>query len=465
MISGRQALAQIEQTIAKIRQQEAQLERNWQKATEDVARLRIERTEAFRELARLKLDSITKNEVVGQLDDAERQAVNLIASRREALNTLTAKRREAEERVRRAEAERHSAAEALETALGEVEALRKGVEAQIRVSTEWTAARARLEEVTGHAQQAEKKAVQAETDQNEKRRPYEADPLFMYLWKRKFGSSTYRVNPFSRFMDRLVARVVGYDKARANYVLLNEIPARLREHARRLMGEMREERDRLTALERKALVAAGIESVEGRVATAQAALEDADRRLAEVRDALTSMDRTYDSSVLEGDAPFREAVEVLAAADAREDLNQLYQEALRTPTPQDEEIVRRIQQTDTRIDGALRHAVDAHRQLQEVAQRRGMIEHEWEEFRRQGYDNPAGSFGNEVVLGNVLGGLLTGAVGGAILGEVLRGGFHQGPSPWDSGFGGGIPFPQPGGFGTGGSFGGGGGGFRTGGSF
>jgi hypothetical protein len=46
---------------------------------------------------------------------------------------------------------------------------------------------------------------------------------------------------------------------------------------------------------------------------------------------------------------------------------------------------------------------------------------------------------------------------------VLRGGFHHGPSPWDSGFGGGIPFPQPGGFGTGGSFGGGG--FRTGGSF
>ncbi len=465
MISGRQALAQIEQTIAKIRQQEAQLERNWQTATEDVARLRIERTEAFRELARLKLNAITKNEVVGQLDAAERQALNLIASRREALNALTARRQEAETRVRQAEAERHAAAEALEAALGEVEALRKGVEAQIRVSADWTEARARLEEVTGQAQQAEKKAVQAETDQNEKRRPYEADPLFMYLWRRKFGSAAYRVNPFSRFMDRLVAGVVGYDKARANYVLLNEIPARLREHARRIMNEMRDARERLTALERRALVAAGIEAAEAQVAEAQGALGDADRRLAEAREALTAMDRTYDSSVLEGDAPYREAVEVLAAADAREDLNQLYQEALRTPTPQDEDIVQRIQATDKRITDALRHAVDAHRQLQEVAQRRATIEHEWEEFRRQGYDNPSGSFGNEVVLGNVLGGLLTGAVGGAILGEVLRGGFHQGPSPWDSGFGGGIPFPQPGGFGTGGSFGGGGGGFRTGGSF
>jgi hypothetical protein len=175
------------------------------------------------------------------------------------------------------------------------------------------------------------------------------------------------------------------------------------------------------------------------------------------------LDRTYDVSVLEGDAPYREAVEVLAAADQREDLDQLYQEALRTPTPRDEEIVRRIQATDVMINRALRQAVDAHRQLKEVAQRRAMIEHEWEELRSQGYDTPYGTFGNEAALGNVLGGVLTGAIGGAILGQVLRGGFHHGPSPWDSGFGGGLPIPPPDGFGTGGSFGGGG--FRTGGSF
>ena len=107
--------------------------------------------------------------------------------------------------------------------------------------------------------------------------------------------------------------------------------------------------------------------------------------------------------------------------------------------------------------------VDAHRQLKEIAQRRAMIEREWDEFRHHGYDNPYGTFGNEAVLGNVLGGVLTGAIGGAILGQVLRGGFHHGPSPWDSGFGGGLPIPPPDGFGTGGSFGGGD--FRTGGSF
>ncbi|MCC2650134.1 MAG: hypothetical protein K0Q60_289 [Microvirga sp.] len=463
MISGRQAIAQIEQTIEKAREQEAKCELAYTRATEEVGRLRIQRTEAFRELARLKLDAIRQDQVVGHLDAAERQALSVLNSRQEALRQLTERRRQAEERVRQAEAQRQAAVDALEQGLAQVEALRRDVEARISTDPEWVAARARVAEITGQAQQAEKKAVQAETDRDEKRRPYEADPLFGYLWKRKFGTAAYRSGPFTRYMDRLVARVVGYDKARANYALLNEIPERLREHARRLIDDLRTVRSRLTALERQALVAAGIPPLEDKAAQSRDAVEDADRGLSEARSALTELDRTHDASVLEGDAPYREAIAVLAAADEREDLNQLYEEALRTPTPEDEALVRRIQATDVMINRSLRQAVDAHRQLKETAQRRATIEHEWEELRSQGYDTPYGTFGNEAALGNVLGGVLTGAIGGAILGQVLRGGFHHGPSPWDSGFGGGIPFPQPGGFGTGGSFGGGG--FRTGGSF
>jgi hypothetical protein len=462
MISGRQALAQIEQTIEKARQQEAQCGRVYAAATAEVGRLRLQRTESFRELARLKLDAITQDKVIGHLDAAERQAVNLLNNRQEALRQLTERRRQEEERMRQAEAERQAAMDTVERALAEVDAVRKDVEAKVSIEADWISARARVDELTGQAQQAEKKAVQAETDRDEKRRPYEEDPLFMYLWRRKFGTAAYRVNPFSRTMDRMVARVVGYDRARANYALLNEIPERPREHARRIIGDLREERERLRALERKALVAAGIDAAEASTAKAQDVLADAERRFAEAREALAALDRSYDASVLEGDAPYREAAELLAA-DEREDLNQLYQEALRTPTPQDEEIVRRIQATDVMITRTLRQAVDAHRQLKETAQRRAMIEREWEELRHQGYDTPYGTVGNEAALGNVLGGVLTGAVGGAILGQVLRGGFHRGPSPWDSGFGGGLPIPPPDGFGTGGSFGGGD--FRTGGSF
>ena len=85
---------------------------------------------------------------------------------------------------------------------------------------------------------AERKAAQAEADLEQKRKPYEADPLFMYLWRRGFGTPRYRAAPFVRHFDRKVARLVGFDDARRNYAVLVELPVRLREHAEQLRAEL-----------------------------------------------------------------------------------------------------------------------------------------------------------------------------------------------------------------------------------
>ncbi|HEX2137928.1 MAG TPA: hypothetical protein VHG30_18895 [Microvirga sp.] len=84
---------------------------------------------------------------------------------------------------------------------------------------------------------AEEKAAQAAADRDEKRRPYEADPLFMYLWRRGFGTRDYRASNLVRYLDRKVAHLIGYEAARVNYAMLLELPERLREHVERLKQE------------------------------------------------------------------------------------------------------------------------------------------------------------------------------------------------------------------------------------
>ncbi len=474
MISGRDALAQIEHAIAQARQDENRLDAALRQASEQAVRLRAERSEAFRELARLKLDALPAQRAE-ELDAIERRALALLADRRQALEQLTQRRQQAEAAVQRAEAARHERAAALERALDALQDRRTEIEAKTRVSPEWAAQRARVDEVAGMVEQSEKKARQAETDREEKGKPYEADPLFMYLWRRRFGTGEYRASNLVRFFDRKVARLVGYDKARANYTLLNEIPLRLREHAERVKGEIQAERARLTAIEREALIQGGIEPLEAAAREAKAALDEAEAQLAEAQRELADFDRAHDSSVLEGDMPFREAVEMLAQADAQQDLQVLYREAVATPTPRDEAIVKRIEALEIGIGRAEQEMGQIRRQMQEIALRRAEIERQRDLFRRRGYDNPYGGFGNEAVLTNVLGGILGGLVQGAVLGQVLNQGYHRRPGPWDSDFGGGggafpFPFPQDGGGGFpfpqdgGGSFGGGGG-FETGGSF
>src|SRR3954466_5704724 len=302
MISGRHALATIEQTIARARGEEARLDAALKAAADQAARLRAERMDAFRALARHKLDAMARGGVVQALDTAERQALDLLEQRRRAFDRLMERRRAAEQAVTEREAERHAKAAALEEALRPIAALRQQVEAQVRASPEWAAQRARIEEAPAIAEEAEKKAAQADADREAKRKPYEADPLFMYLWRKKFGTAEDRSGPVVRCFDRRVARLVGYDKARANYVLLNEIPQRLREHSERMKAEIANARERLTALEREALVKAGIGPLAARARAAKADLDQAERELAEAKAALTALaalDREHDASVLQ----------------------------------------------------------------------------------------------------------------------------------------------------------------------
>jgi len=81
---------------------------------------------------------------------------------------------------------------------------------------------------------AEEKLAQAEADRDNKRRPYEADPLFMYLWRRRFGTRDYAARSFVRSLDRKVAHLIGFEAARVNYAMLLELPDRMREHVERL---------------------------------------------------------------------------------------------------------------------------------------------------------------------------------------------------------------------------------------
>src|SRR5690606_31869407 len=86
----------------------------------------------------------------------------------------------------------------------------------------------------GHvAEESMRKTLQAEADREQKGRPYRDDPLFMYLWEAGYGTRNYRANSLVRWLDGMVAKLVGYREARPNFAMLNEIPLRLREHAER----------------------------------------------------------------------------------------------------------------------------------------------------------------------------------------------------------------------------------------
>jgi hypothetical protein len=483
MISGQQALFDVEQTAAAIRGQESECAAQLGSADSDLARLRAARLALVRQLAVVRLDAMRSEKIAGELGSVERQALQLVADSRAAAENLSARIGVAEAARAAAEAERRAKAEEVTRILGQLEELQAGVESKVRGSTEWIAQKERVDRAAHVFEAADAKADRAEADRAAKGKPYEDDPLFMYLWRCGYATSQYRAGFFVRFFDEKVARLIGFHGARPNYAMLQEIPLRLRAHAERCRVDLDGERQKQTDIEKAGLASAGAGPLEQQLAAAKAALSEADGKLKSADAALRTLDAERDKA-LKSDAQsaYARAVEMLAAADSRDAISGLYSKAAMTMSPEDDSIVRQIEANDKKIAAAERLRAGLVAKAQQLAQRRSEIEAERARFYRRGYDNPMGQFNNEGAIADVLGGILKGAVRGAILGQVLQGGYMDRERRADSGFGGdgGFNFPGGGGGFDGGWIGGGGGwmggggggfdggggdGFRTGGSF
>jgi hypothetical protein len=444
MWTGRQTLASIEGAITNLRNEESQLDGALRSAVDEAARLRKERGEALRELARIKLDEMAAGRLVGGLDAGERRAVQILEDNRLRLANLAERREALLKEVASAEAERNAAAAAVEGALAALEEVRSKAMAGAQALADWQAAKSALANAGAIAIEAEKKAASSEAELGAKRKPYDDDPLFTYLWRRKFGTADYRAGNLVRMMDRMVADFIGYGDVRPNYAALIEVPLRLREHATAKQAEAAERAKAVSDIERRAMIEAGIELKEQTLNEARHKLAATDQTLEDKNGLLRKLDEERKTLVASGTNPsYTEALETIVSADSKDDLAALYQEARRTPTTADDAMVRKLETIDATIARADAEVADLRRSAQDLARRRGEVQQVRDRFRSSGYDHPYAGFDNDNAIGDALKQVLAGAAGG-ILWDLLRGGYsYRGPRGQRDAGSPNLPFPFP----------------------
>jgi chromosome segregation ATPase len=424
MWTGRQTLGSIESAIGKLYRDESRLDASLRSGVAEAERLRKERAEALRELARVKLDEMAAGRLVNRLDAGERRAVQILDDYRRRMANIAERRETLFKEAASRRTERDAAAKEVEEALGSVETLRAEVEAKVQTEAAWQQAKAASDDANAVAGEAEKKAASSEAELGAKRKPYDDDPLFIYLWQRSFGTGRYQSNNFVRFMDRLVAGFIDFGNVRTNYAALIEIPLRLREHATAKRTAAAERLAALSDIERRAMVAAGIEPREQALDEARRKLAAADASLEEKLGLLSQLDAERNTLVAAGSNPaYEEALATIAAADAKDQIAALYLEAQRTPTSADDAIVQRLQSIDGAIAKADAEVADLRKTAKDLARRRLEIEQVRDRFRGAGYDHPHGTFGNDDAIAEALRRTLGGAIGGGVLWDILRDGY------------------------------------------
>ena len=495
MISGQQALASIDDALQGKRAAIAQVEQEVAGVTAKLAEQQQGQIEDYRALARVRVDVLADDQLARHLDDAEQQVSRLLARRREAVHELDRQIESATAAIAALEKERAAQAAQVDAAAKVVDEAEARTQARLDADPAYRAQRERAQVAERTALHADEKATRSEEEKEQKGDSYRNDPLFMYLWERRYGLPEYQACPLVRWLDGWVARLVGFADARANYARLNEIPERLRAHADGQRSAAEAEFAALKGLDTAAREADGIPALEGKVADQQAALDAIDRRLDEAERRHQELLDQKAAFAAGEDPQTREAVDYLAGELQREDLVRLRQEAMATPYPDDDLIVSRMLGRDVelkRLEASLR---DLKETMQQQGRRLAEVEALRGDFKRSRFDRAGSLFGDgslvALMIANFVNGVLDrrtlwrvleeqqryqprysdpgfgsggfgrGTVWGGGLGDILddlgRGGVGRGRGGFGGGWGGGL--------GGGGGRSGGGGGFRTGGGF
>lgn len=413
MASGRDTLASLDAQLQQLRRETQALDAQVQATSKRVVELRQAQGLHYRRLAQLRLATLQRGPLLRGLDATQRRL--------------------ADDAEHRTLLERARAADAV-------------------------------------ARQAEEKATRAEADRREKGRPYEADRRFMYLWARGYGTSGYRAGALVRLLDGWLARRIRYQDGRASYAMLLEIPRRLTEHARVQRQAADAAAEALRALEQTALAEDGAPELRATLEREQARLTGIDQDILAEEQVFRDLLARQAAFATGTDEYSVRAIEVLATELQGQGLESLRQEAMATPGPEDDTVVRDIalgEEEARRLEAAIgdqravyEGALERLRELEAVRRR----------FKEHRFDASHSDFPDQGILGVLLAEFMRGLLSsGQLWREIERqqrtrrprsdprfgsGGLLRGGGPWGGDSRGG----RPGGWG-------GGDGFRTGGGF
>jgi hypothetical protein len=461
MMRGRDQLAIIDQHIATARRDMQTGHSRLETANQQLIKVRNQLAQEYRGLAKFRLDALAAGKLIAQMDDTDRTVLKLLERRSQAVAKLEREIEQSLATQAELEDERSRLGRRRDELLKQIDEAAAEIKEQLGRQDAYRELEEKAAEESRRAERAQKKAAQAEADREEKGKPYRQDPLFMYLWKRRYLTPDYSGGGLTRMLDGRVARMINYADAHSNYYMLTELPLRLREHADRQERLAAQEVQKLRDMEAVALEVEPITKNKDLLQSVQKSLEESEARIEAEEKRHASLLEQRSAHASGSDELSRQAIELQVSEIKNDSLTNLYMQAKMTNNPDDDVIVNRIRELQEEEERLLAEVQNLQSQIHQQQKNYREIDELRRRFRRRSYDSDHSVFPGGFQLAALLSLLMSGrASGGDVWDRIDREQqFRRPRTPVDFGGGG-----FPGGFGGGGG-GMGGGGFRTGGSF
>ncbi len=420
MLSGQDTLRQMDASLKSARRELARLDQDLQVTSRAISDNKLQQARAIERLAAMRLDAARRGEVSAHLETATREAMAILETRQSEMDAAGERVRASAEAVETLERRRealHADVDAAAKALAEREA---AVQQGLERNSEFQAQLERTRAADAVAVSALEKAELAAADRREKGGPYERDELFMYLWRRGYGTSGYRANPLARLLDGWVARLCRYQDARPNYWMLLEIPRRLAEHAAQSRERAEAELDGLQDIEEAAAAEGGVPAARAELEALEDHQDQLDAEIAAAEESHRSLLAEQNRYTAGTDDHLQRALRTIAQALESQDIDELGRLALATMTVEDDAIVddlNHLRQHYFELEDELQQ----NRSLQqERLSRIRELEEVRREFKLSRYDDLHSSFDKSEMIERMIGEVIAGVIQGSALWNTLR---------------------------------------------
>lgn len=420
MLTGPSALRNIDQSLQTIRNEVVRLDRQLGQSTSQMVANQRHRAKLINDIASVRLAEIESGQLNANFTAADHQASEILAQRSQALSDLGLSIDQTNQRIIEAETERDVLLETVNTTSAKIVDIEGLVQQQLKGDEAYMQQFELAKQAESVAEEAQHKTQRAQADMADKAAPYQADDLFMYLWRRDYGTSEYQAGVLVRFIDGWVARVIKYDASRVNYWNLVEIPKRLNEHAESVGDIADEHHSLLQQLELSALDAAGAKSLEAELQTLRLGLDAHDDIIESVETKLNDYLDQRARYVAGEDDYIQRCLQRLSSSLEHQSLEEIHHYVSATVSPTDDRIVIELQV----LDGSLESVEEDLKGLRKLHDRKldrlKELEKVRRDFKNSRFDDVRSGFGNQALIGNALSQFIQGAVSGADVWSVIK---------------------------------------------
>ncbi|TWT94599.1 coiled-coil domain-containing protein [Stieleria varia] len=261
--------------------------------------------------------------------------------------------------------------EKLDAALAEQDELGGKVEAALKSDAAFVTLSDRAAMAEAALERAESNLSEIEQDSARKLPAYEKSSLFKYLKDRQFGTAEYKKRGITRRMDRWLAKLIDFRKAKQGYEFLKQTPERMRQiiaddHAafETVMSELESHQEQVA---KRLGLTDKVAEVEGLQAQRAQQLQE----LEQIREQSEGIEQELSELEDPRGPHYREAIEAFRAMLERSSTRDLERRARATVEVTDDQIVARLNGVEA--DLADLDAAERRRQ-DDLAQSHGFLE-------------------------------------------------------------------------------------------